>query len=182
MKNKVILSILCFSLLLFFPISVYAASTYIQDLGYNSQDLDIDYYTYLDEPYQGGMNNAHYNWNHPDAPFGGSWIILTYSSSNKAYTEYSLGNYGGRYTSLIQNSNPYNKTTKFAIYYNTRLVPNSKSIEFITSVAGHEFGHALGLADDNRVDYSLMNTNRDRERYYIPWVTDCYGVYDNWNR
>ena len=184
MKKHLSVFILSILILMTLSINVYAASsTKIQPYGYHSQHFDIDYDTYTSGNYWMGMNNAHYNWNHPYAMLGGSEVFLETSSLNKVYLASYPGDYYGIYSVLTQNSNTFNKTTKFSISYNTRLVLSNKSVNFMTSVATHEIGHGLGLDDDNIISVnSIMYNSRNRETIYVPWYTDCYGVYDNWNR
>lgn len=49
------------------------------------------------------------------------------------------------------------------------------------SVAGHEWGHALGLDDDNPGSGSLMDQSRDRNTIYVPQVDDRSGINAQYN-
>lgn len=51
-----------------------------------------------------------------------------------------------------------------------------KSWNFQVSVAGHELGHGLGLADENTVSPALMNQNRNRDTIVNPQADDLNGT------
>lgn len=145
-----------------------------QDYGYYLDEVDFDNWTYLNAPYFMPTAQAVYAWNNPPAPCH-CYITPDTSSENKVYAASLPVGYGGLYAYITLGGPTHRKTTKFSITINTYY--GGQSSNFIQSLACHEIGHALGLADDNSQRWSIMNYNRDREYTITPFVTDCYGVY-----
>jgi len=159
-------------------VNASADQTNTQDYGYYSSTLDIDNWTYLNAPYFNPTAAAVYAWNHPPAPCSSS-ITPDLSSENKVYAEKLQSGVGGFYGFLTLDGSTHHKTTKFYISINTDY--ESYSSNFIQSISCHEMGHALGLNDDSSSQYSIMNQNRDRNKVYTPFVSDCYGLQYIWS-
>ncbi len=101
-------------------------------------------------------------------------IGLVYDAANPQVKGYNYTEADNNYGKTI----PYysGSTYTSALVYLNWYYLQSQGANFRRSVAGHEWGHALGLNDENSVTNALMNQGRNRNTIYTPQSDDINGI------
>jgi len=171
----------CLSVVLI--LSVFSFSV-LADYDDRSPTSGISYYTpsVYNDTWTRALNAARSDWNNP---YCGVLVASTTDTTGSTlYVTSSTDSWGGRV--ITDMSGPSYKFTiminSYQIYLNATNLSN-----FIRSVAVHEIGHVLGLADNpNTARASIMKYSRDRNTLYTAQSYDrervnaIYADYNNY--
>lgn len=163
LKRKMI----CILTALIFSVSVLSSNAYSnQPYGWKTtyipiRDATSSQYTQIVKKSINAWNNAV-----PGVKF--------YFDKNAPNTIYS-GNYKDSWVGYYSFYTKNNKTYKFNIYLNNRLL-SKRSSNYKQSTLVHELGHALSLADNPPNSNSIMRYDRNRNIMITPTADDIAGV------
>ena len=162
-KNK-ILSIL---IILIFCMTVISSSAYSnQPYGWPTTYIPIRDAT--SSRYTQIVKNSIKAWN---KAIPGVYFYLDKNAPNTIYS----GNYKDSWIGYYSYYTKNNKTYKFNIYLNNRLL-SKRSFNYKQSTLVHELGHALSLADNPPDSPSIMRYDRNRNVLIAPTADDKAGV------
>lgn len=181
MKSKLLKLSTLFVIILTLILTQTAFAYTLMPDGYYTQNVVTNNVTYVSPTlpviYKNSIADAASAWNNSSSKrkisFNtGSNYIKAISYSDTFY---------GQYVPLESNTNSTNRTTKFEIHINTRILDNSPP-GYIQSVVCHEMGHSFGLNECNQVFPDtvtfpkIMDQNRDRSMIRTPQSDDVSGV------
>lgn len=153
---------------IYFVTSSFLSYSYLnQNFGWKSTSIPIRNAT--SSSYTSVVKNSISAWNNS---IPGK--INIYLNKNAPNTIYS-GNYADSWIGYYSFYTKNNKTYKFNIYLNNRLL-SKKSSNYKQSTLVHELGHALSLADNPPSSPSIMRYDRNRNTLITPQKDDINGV------
>lgn len=152
----------------------YTVLSYTQNFYYNNV-VAYKWSTGTWEPYTSAFETALSDWNNSQSDFQWGYCEDTPSgcSDNQMGGVYYLENSTQTGRTQISASNGH--YTRAWCEMN-QWVCDDKTSTYKRSVANHEVGHAMSLADNNNVTYSIMNQNRNRTSIYVPQSADINAV------